>query len=291
MAVLVGQGSQDQGIHARTSNGGLLQDKEPEGNHHQAPWPQGTAGRQLDRPSTLEKVIRPPKNRIVLSIPFDKRFGNISGVLRHRWQCLLDRDPRTKEYMPEPPMVAYSRTRNLKEIIIRSTLPPKGRKGRTPAPGFKLCGRANCACCQHAESATNFSGKTGEKFDITSPISCHDTNVVYLVRCDKTSGACLQAGQPTYVGVCTRPVRERCGEHFGSATWPSQVDTEKPVGAHFRLPGHKAQRDFTFLPIEKVVSKDPMVKLARESYWIRKLGTMKENKDRKVIEFGLNLDP
>ena len=89
---------------------------------------------------------------------------------------MLDRDPRTKEYMPEPPMVAYSRTRNLKEIIIR-------------------------------------------------------------------------------------------------------------------LPGHKAQRDFTFLPIEKVVSKDPMVKLARESYWIRKLGTMKENKDRKVIEFGLNLDP
>ena len=68
-----------------------------------------------------------------------------------------------------------------------------------------------------------------------------------------------QVGGPTYVGVVSdgRPVRDRAGEHFGSATWPSQVDTDKPVGVHFRGPGHVPQMDFTFLSIEKVKEKDP----------------------------------
>ena len=30
-----------------------------------------------------------------------------------------------------------------------------------------------------------------------------------------------------------------------SATWPSQVDTDKPVGVHFRGQGHVPQRDTT----------------------------------------------
>ena len=91
------------------------------------------------------------------------------------------------------------------------------------------------------------------------------------------TGPCARVGGPTYVGVVSdrRPVRDRARKHFGSATWPSQVDTDKPVGVHFRGLGHDPQRDFSFLPIEKVRSRDPFVQLARESYWIKTFGTLR----------------
>ena len=66
--------------------------------------------RQLDRQSTLQKVVKPGDERITLVVPFDKRLGNLSQVLRHRWNCLVSRDPSAKTYMPLPPRVSYSRT-------------------------------------------------------------------------------------------------------------------------------------------------------------------------------------
>ena len=66
------------------------------------------------------------------------------------------------------------------------------------------------------------------------------------------------------------------------------TNTTKPVGRHFRLTGHVAHRDFRFLPIEKIQSKDPFVRKVRESMWIKRCGTLK-NSEVTVIEHGLNL--
>ena len=38
--------------------------------------------RQLDRQSTLKKVVKQDDERITLVVPFDKRLGNLSGALR-----------------------------------------------------------------------------------------------------------------------------------------------------------------------------------------------------------------
>ena len=45
-----------------------------------------------------------------------------------------------------------------------------------------------------------------------------------------------------------------------------------------------------YLPIEKITSKDPFVRKARESMWIRKCQTMKIS-EVSDIEHGLNLAP
>ena len=96
--------------------------------------------KSISRDSTLEKVKRPPNQRIVLSIPFDKRLPNISGVLKHRWQCLVDKDQAALDYLPKPPMVSYTRTPNIRDITVRSKVPPKPRALRPKAKGFKKCG-------------------------------------------------------------------------------------------------------------------------------------------------------
>ena len=103
----------------------------------------------------------------------------------------------------------------------------------------------------------------------------------------KSTASCLKV-HPTYVGETGGTGRARCAQHLGTATQPCHVDTNKPVGRHFRLPGHDPHRDFKFLPIEKIVSKDPFVRKARESMWIRKCQTIKIS-EVSDIEHGLNL--
>ena len=69
-------------------------------------------------------------------------------------------------------------------------------------------------------------------------------------------------------------VKTRFAEHDGSATQPSQENTTKPVGVHFRAVGH-THCNMKVLPIEKVRSSDRFVLEARESYWVSKYNSLK----------------
>ena len=111
---------------------------------------------------------------------------------------------------------------------------------------------------------------------------------MYTVTCAKQTGECGQLG-PQYVGCTERVGKVRFSEHVGSATQQCQVNTIKPVGVHFRLPGH-SHREMVILPIEKVRSKDRFILEARESYWITKYSAVKVD-EVGVIEHGLNLRP
>ena len=241
------------------------------------------------------RVIRPGQfplcGRQTLVIPFDKRLPDITGILHHRWRCLVDRDPDAIKYMPKAPMVAYSRTKSLRDILVRSKLPPPSyRQDRRNARlGFKKClGRADCSVCSHSSNTNNHTCNfTKENFSITSNLTCSTPGVIYTVSCKKQSGECAKLGGPQYVGCTSRPGKVRFSEHIGSATQPSQVDTKKPVGAHFRLPGH-SHGDMCFLPIERVASKDKFVLEAREDFWIEKYCGVKKETNEK-IEHGLNL--
>ena len=74
--------------------------------------------------------------------------------------------------------------------------------------------------------------------------------------------------------------------HLCSATQRSQEDTVKPVGRHFRLPGHQPHTDIQFIPIEKI--SDPFTRKARESFYIKTLKSLKKF-DLSDVEHGLNL--
>ena len=224
-------------------------------------------------------------------IPFDKRLPNISSILYHRWRCLLARDPTVKTYMPKPPRVSYSRTSSIGDIIVRSKVPPQtARTARRQANlGFKKCGkRSDCCVCPHSVNTTTHScSHTGKSYPITSSISCTTPGVIYCITCTKDSGQCAQLGGPQYVGCTERQVKIRFSEHVGSATQPSQANTAKPVGLHFRLPGH-SHSDMKLTPVEKVRSSDRFILEARESYWIKQYESVK-SKPVDTIEHGMNL--
>ena len=70
-------------------------------------------------------------------------------------------------------------------------------------------------------------------------------------------------------------------------TQPSQENTSKSVGVHFRSAGHH-HSDMRVLPIEKVRSKDRFVLEAREAYWIKKYRVVKD-KAVDALEHGMNM--
>ena len=113
-----------------------------------------------------------------------------------------------------------------------------------------------------------------------------------MVFCKKNTGLCARL-KPTYIGMYgegeSSSFTHRVGGHLGTATRNSQADTVKPVGRHFRLPGHDPHRDLVMLPIEIVSSRDPFLLRARESYNIWKFQTEKRM-GVQDIEHGLNLD-
>ena len=82
-----------------------------------------TRVRQLDRQSTLQKVVKQDDESITLVVPFGKRLGNLYVALRRRWNCLVSRDPSAKTYMPLPPRVSYSLTSSLRDILVRAKFP------------------------------------------------------------------------------------------------------------------------------------------------------------------------
>ena len=81
------------------------------------------------------------------------------------------------------------------------------------------------------------------------------------------------------MGLTEREMKVRFSEHVGSATQQCQVNTIKPVGVHFRLPGH-SHSDMRVNPIEKVRSRDKFVLEAREQFWI---------KTYETVENGMNI--
>ena len=192
-------------------------------------------------------------------------------------------------------MVGYVRPRNLREMLVRAAVPapPRPRSLRNKRVGFKPCKRrVNCALCNHNLGFTDsytcpFSGTSVE---IKQNITCTDVGI-YLILCKKATGRCSTL-HPLYVGECGDGVESsfahRLGTHLGSATNQSQVDTEKPVGRHFRLGGHDVNRDLIMLPIEKI--QDSFIRKAREAYYIKKFKTLKRLSVTE-LEHGLNMSP
>ena len=222
------------------------------------------------RSQALLKVQRVDSKRPCLPIPYDPRFPAVSKILHKHWS-VLTRDPRYKRMFPQPPMVSYSRCKNLKDFLVRAKVPTPSTSSRRNRPGFNRCLRGGTFCVMCSTSPNNVSSHTsavtGETWPITSAVTCTTSNVLYRLRCTKQSGECRQ--YKDYIGQTSRRACDRVADHRSSVTNPGQRETKKVVGRHFRQPGHSWSCCET-LVFEKCRSTDDFVRLRREQMWIRR---------------------
>ena len=110
-------------------------------------------------------------------------------------------------------------------------------------------------------------------------MNCESSNLIYLITCLK----CDQTGPDVanYRGETGQEAVKRFTEHYGTATQPCHVNTNTPVGRHFRLPGH-TMADCVFIPVEKINSNNVFVRKARERRMISSLSLNSHGLNKKL---------
>ena len=230
----------------------------------------------LERSEALKKVVRQRGDvkRPKFIIPYDPRLPNLSQILKKNWQVMLQEDQRLRPVFDRPPMLCFQRPKNLQDILCRARLPPE-RAMRPLRPGFRRCHKGRCHLCPHSgiepgEVLTEVKiHHSSELIEIKSPIDCQTTGVLYVITCDKPD-------KKQYLGQTKRSGCQRGLDHLNSIR--NNNSTNAPVGLHFRSDGH-SHVNMIMTPIEKIFSRDPQIRLARERALINKHG---------LIEHGLN---
>jgi hypothetical protein len=70
--------------------------------------------------TTLQRQTKQNKTetRLTLSIPFNTDTTHIGQIRQKHWH-LIESDPTLKILLPNIPMVAYKRNKNIKEMLVR----------------------------------------------------------------------------------------------------------------------------------------------------------------------------
>ena len=168
--------------------------------------------------------------------------------------------PRMRRCFPEPPVVAYKRSKSLRDLLIRANFPIL-RRSRRQKKGFNLCQKV-CLLCRYAdETAKHSCKKTKETWDITSRVNCQTENVIYKIGCR------VKNCKFEYIGETKRRFRERVTEHRGYVT---NKKLDQPTGEHFNTKGHSLA-DMLPVIIEQVLPKENVhLRKRREKHWINK---------------------
>ena len=173
---------------------------------------------------------------------------------------ILHTSQKLQKALPTPPLVAFRRPRNLRDLLVHARI-------TTPAPppgtGSSPCNYRRCKCCAEIVTCNSFSSKsTGRTYNIRSEVTCRSSNLVYLISCKKCG---LQ-----YIGETQQPLHVRMNGHRSDIRTRK---TEKPIAAHFCQPDHRLE-DLEVRGIEKIHHGDTNRRRERESYWIFTLKTL-----------------
>ena len=82
---------------------------------------------KISRNIAIRKVVKPilPKRPLAV-VSWDSRLPPINTIQQKHWRVVA-LDPYLKQVVPEAPLVAYRRSKNVKEQLIRANLPPTNK--------------------------------------------------------------------------------------------------------------------------------------------------------------------
>ena len=167
------------------------------------------------------------------------------------------------EVFKEPPLTAYRRQTNLRDMLIKSKVPPPPPiHPRREMKGMSKCGNS-CTACTFVKEGKVVKINQENIWKIERKVNCNTFNCIYMIQCQK------EKCQNRYIGQTGRLLKFRIDEHRGYIH--NQV-TSKETGAQFNLPGHSLA-DMKFTVLEQVKYNDEQYRRERESYHINKFNT------------------
>jgi hypothetical protein len=192
-------------------------------------------------------------DRPVLALTYHPHNLPAVKIVRRNFHILLT-DPSTRDISPDPPLVAFRRDRNLRDLLIHSRLlgPQDAPRGTSPY------GRP-CLTCSHTLLTDTLPFPLGS-FTTQGSYSCTTRNVVYAIVCMRC--------QQKYIGETGLTLGERFAQHL----WSVAQDSGVPVANHFNLPQH-SKTDMRITVLEVCFSR------SRDRYLLE---------NRLILRLGVN---
>ena len=126
----------------------------------------------VNRESALELSASNNEERIPFTLTFHpNNLATRNGVFRNF--KILQSDPETAPIFPNPPLVSFKRDRNLKNSLVRSSLPSNLESGT-----FN-CSRKRCNTCPFINSKTLIQGPKGS-YQVNDCFYCTTSNIIIV---------------------------------------------------------------------------------------------------------------
>jgi len=221
-----------------------------------------TKAKKREKNSLLKYKSKNTNTRVPLVTTYNPAFNKINHIIRKNMH-IINNDDKLSKVFPSPPIIAFRRPRNLRDLVVNAKISPASGDSET---GCTKCTAKKCSVCPFMAVARKFTSScTGESFPITSHIHCKSPWVIYLITCKKCN---MQ-----YVGKTTTLLYTRF------TNTKSDIKNRKkkiPIVDHFNTQGHSIA-DVSLMGIETIKNKtEPNIR-KRESFWIAKLRTLRPN--------------
>ena len=129
----------------------------------------------VDRESASEPSASNNEERIPFTLTFHPNNLAARNVFLRNCK-ILQSDPETVPIFPNPPLVSFKRDRNLRNSLVRSSLPSH------PEPGTFNCSpsRNVCSACPFINSRTHTQGPKGS-YQVNGHFNCTTSNIIYCI--------------------------------------------------------------------------------------------------------------
>ncbi len=169
-----------------------------------------------------------------------------------------------KKAFPEPPMVAFKRLKNLRDLLVNT--------GSRPVQhGVKTCSDKRCKCCKHLQERTEFE-LNGKRHCVKNGGTCDTENIVYGLRC--------KLCDKWYVGESSLKLRSRLNGHraatvrLGEGKLLNTQLNDTGAAEHFVQEGHNFDQHLELFVLESGNWRSAVERKKRESYYICKYSTL-----------------
>ena len=96
---------------------------------------------------------------------------------------MLTNSEEHREVLPEPPLIAFRRCKNLKDMLVRVRMGNEGNGG-TDKKGCSHCGKSRCQVCNVMSNSEHFHSNIDSwEYRINYSFNYDSSNVVYLLEC------------------------------------------------------------------------------------------------------------
>ena len=208
---------------------------------------------------------RPKSDSSVLPfvLTYHPDLPKVRNKINKHW-TIIESSSTLSEVFTERATMAYRRPKSLRNPLVRAKLKPDMHDDE-PLGETRPCGKAKCKTCKMITPTQIPKSAYGATIKLRCNTSCKTTNVVYLITCTKFG--------KQYVGETGNHVNQWMNGHRD--VWKHKRLERSPVAEHLFSPEHDFLNHAALCYLDHNLEWTDRTRKARESYWIRRLNTLR----------------